>query len=143
MKQLIILRKDLHMSPGKAAVQACHASQAFVKNSIAKDYENGYGSFLRPFIDEDIIYNWYNTSYTKIIVEAKNLNNLLKVKEYASLHNLKEDKDYFIIKDHCLTELTPETIDEDGTPCTITAIGFIPLPIDIVNELSHHYQLYK
>ena len=34
MRQLIIARKDLQMSPGKLAAQCCHASLAFLTDPI-------------------------------------------------------------------------------------------------------------
>lgn len=34
MRQLIIARKDLNMSPGKLAAQVSHASMAFLNNMI-------------------------------------------------------------------------------------------------------------
>ena len=34
MRQLIIARKDLQMSPGKLAAQCCHASLAFLADPI-------------------------------------------------------------------------------------------------------------
>ena len=34
MRQLIIARKDLQMSPGKLAAQVSHASMAFLSNMI-------------------------------------------------------------------------------------------------------------
>ena len=36
MRQLIIARKDLHMSPGKLAAQVSHASMAFLTAAIKK-----------------------------------------------------------------------------------------------------------
>ena len=35
MRQLIIARKDLQMSPGKLAAQCCHASLAFLTDPIS------------------------------------------------------------------------------------------------------------
>ena len=56
---------------------------------------------------------------------------------------LVENKDLFLIKDSCLTELTPEEIDENGVGRTLTCIGFRPLPDDVAHTISKKYQLYK
>ena len=56
---------------------------------------------------------------------------------------LQEGKDFFLIKDACLTELTPEEIDENGQGRVLTCIGFRPLPDDIAHKISKKYQLYK
>ena len=56
---------------------------------------------------------------------------------------LKEESDFFLIKDNCLTELEPEEYDEKGTGRTLTCIGFRPLPDDIAHQISRKYQLYK
>ena len=157
MKQVIIVRKDLHMSIAKFAVQCCHASMAFIKENIRVEIEDYYNyDDFDDFDDfDDVSYprniveisydeiNWFEDTQTKIICEAKNKNKLLKCKEYASELGLKEDEDYFIIRDRCFTELIPEEIDEEGNKCTITAIGFRPLPNDIAEKISKHYQLYK
>ena len=155
MKQLIIVRKDLHMSIAKFAVQCCHASMAFIKENICSEIEGCY-NYHDDYDDRDDSYNsrdivefsneeinWFEDTQTKIICEAKNKNKLLKCKEYASELGLKEDEDYFIIRDRCFTELIPEEIDEEGNKCTITAIGFRPLQNDIAEKISKHYQLYK
>ena len=94
-------------------------------------------------MDKDIYEEWINGIFTKIICEAKNLNHLMKVIELANELGLEENRDYFIIKDACLTELTPEEIDENGVGRTITCIGFRPLPDDIARQLSKKYQLLK
>ena len=67
------------------------------------------------------------------------------IHSYYSLNIIKLNIsiDYFLIKDNCLTELTPEEIDENGIRRTLTCIGFRPLPDDIVNQLSKKYQLYR
>lgn len=147
MRQLIIARKDLHMSPGKLAAQCCHASMAFMSNNIKTIsetgiYDLGYSYKAIP-IDRDIYEQWFQGVFTKTILEAKNKNKLLKVKEYADQFGLKENEDYYLIKDNCLTELEPEEIDEHGVGRTLTCIGFKPLPNDIAKEISRHYQLYR
>lgn len=87
--------------------------------------------------------NWICGSFTKIVCKAKNKYQLEKVINIAKNLNLKEDIDYFLIKDNCFTELIPEEIDENGVGRTLTCIGFRPLSDDIVHQLSKKYQLYK
>lgn len=151
MKQLIIARKDLQMSPGKLAAQVSHASMAFltwpmrqtrlqneeIKNIKSKSYDVSFK------ISGDIMDNWICGSFTKIICEAKNRYQLIKIISFARELGLEEGKDFFLIKDNCLTELTPEEIDENGIGRTLTCIGFRPLPDDIFHQLSKKYQLYK
>ena len=102
-KQVIILRKDLDMSPGKAAAQACHASMAFLTTPLrgrAPLYiENGHDSAYKVLIDHEIMEHWINGIFTKTICEAKNKPQLMKAVEWAEEKGLKEGKDYFLIKD--------------------------------------------
>nr|WP_303789768.1 peptidyl-tRNA hydrolase [Ruminococcus flavefaciens] len=55
----------------------------------------------------------------------------------------RQGKDYFLIKDQCLTELEPEETDEKGVGRTLTCIGFRPLPDETAHQISHKFQLYK
>lgn len=145
MKQLIIARKDLNMSPGKLAVQVSHASMAFLTNEIKNsDYDfNSEKTIFYVHIPNDICHDWIRGSFIKIVCEAKNKYQLEKVIPFARELGLEEGKDFFLIKDNCLTELTPEEIDENGVGRTLTCIGFRPLPDDICAQLSKKYQLYK
>lgn len=205
MKQLIIARKDLNMSPGKLAAQVSHASMAFLTNNLRKHskkildcdcipaiaYDESGNKYHRlykrndlctwaeeafernePYVyyrpvnpnnpygklelceptyhyqasmdfDTDVWEDWICGSFTKIICEAKNKYQLEKVIDVAANLGLTEDVDYFLIKDNCLTELTPEEVDKNGIGRTLTCIGFRPLPDDIVSQISHKYQLYR
>lgn len=147
MKQLIIARKDLHMSPGKLATQVSHASMAFItwpmrqarlqiENVRSKSYDISFK------MSGDIMDDWICGSFTKVVCEAKNRYQLAKIVSFARELGLKEEKDFFLIKDNCLTELTPEEVDENGVGRTLTCIGFRPLP-DVVHQLSKKYQLYR
>ena len=156
MKQLIIARKDLGMSPGKLAAQVSHASMAFLTSKLRNPkyiqpitrgmiatwneiigYEHDY------VFDKDTYEQWICGAFTKVVCEAKNRNQLLKVCDVATELGLVEGVDYFIIKDKCLTELTPEEFDEEGVGRTITCIGFKPLSDNIARQLSKKYQLLK
>ena len=148
MRQLIIARKDLNMSPGKLAAQVAHASWAFLSNGIRKcmqtakfdDYEKKYVFKLR--LDKDIAEDWFCGIFTKTICEAKNKNQLLKAKEMAEELGMVEGKDFFLIMDACNTELTPEEVDENGVGRTLTCIGFKPLQDEVAWQISKKFQLY-
>ena len=135
-KQYIIVRKDLAMSPGKVASQVSHASMAFlswfIRNNVDLDgHVDGY-------VDEDILYNWIEGEFTKVVLQARNKNHLLKAKTMAEELDMKEGKDFWCILDNCHTELEPE---EDGR--TLTCIGFKPMDAEIIDKIGRKYQLYK
>ena len=124
MRQLIIARKDLQMSPGKLAAQCCHASLAFLTDPIGmgqgvepieKDGEiTGYRAEI--MLEKATYEEWFDGSFTKTVCGAKNRNQLLKAKTIAEELGLVENKDFFLIRDACHTELEPEEFDENGEP---------------------------
>lgn len=135
MRQLIIARKDLNMNPGKLAAQVAHASIAFMSRQIQ--------SFKVYMPREDEYKEWFCGVFTKTICEAKNKNQLLKAVAIAEELGLKENVDFFLIKDACLTDLEPEEFDENGKGYTLTCIGFRPLDDDTAWKISKKYQLYR
>ena len=158
MRQLIIARKDLSMSPGKLAAQCCHASIAFITSQLRdrsnvtefavgtvddSDEANVLGYDAEIYFDKEVYEGWICGIFTKTICEAKNKNQLLKAVAIAEELGLKENEDFFLIKDACLTELEPEEVDENGVGRVLTCIGFIPLPDDIAHKISKKFQLYK
>ena len=161
MRQLIIARKDLNMSPGKLAAQVSHASIAFLSNMIRNHGKPIYDKsnviqreenlFEIPVskwsvyleIQDDIYREWFNGVFTKTVCEAKNRYQLLKAKTLAEELGLREGVDFFLIWDACLTELKPEMVDDDGTGRTLTCIGFRPLDDETAWKISKKYQLYK
>ena len=152
-KQVIIARKDLNMSAGKLAAQVAHASMAYfthwIKNNTCLDeygtapIENDGHYFVDGSFPKDIWDGWINGRFTKTVVEAKNKNQILKAIIWAREQGFHENVDYFLIRDACLTELTPEEVDANGVGRTLTCIGFRPLPEDLANELSHKFPLYR
>lgn len=146
MRQLIIARKDLEMSPGKLAAQVSHASMAFlsqiIRDGCIRDKTEDIIK-VEAEIREDIYEDWLKGIFTKTICEAKNRNQLLKAISMSEELGLKEGRDFFLIKDNCLTELEPEEIGNDGVGRTLTCIGFRPLPDEIAHAISKKFQLYK
>ena len=152
MRQLIIARKDLQMSPGKLAAQVSHASMAFfshmlrkgeTEKTLAVDSEEIEAYHICVSMEPDIYNEWLNGIYTKTICEARNRNHLMKAISMAEELGLTEGEDFFLIKDVCLTELEPEETDESGVGRTLTCIGFRPLPDDVAHQISKKYQLYR
>jgi len=145
MRQIIIARKDLNMSPGKLASQVAHASWAFLSNQIREEGQLIDTDLyqINLYINKEVYEQWFRGIFTKTICEAKNLNQLLKTKLLAEKLGMKEGKDFFLIWDTCLTELKPEKIDEDGQGRTLTCIGFRPLDDETAWKISKKFQLYK
>ena len=106
IKQVIIVRADLQMSPGKTAAQACHASiQAYDK------------------ADKADIDQWKRNGVTKIVLRTTSWTNLLMLYEEAIAHELPAA----IICDEGRTEVKPGTF-------TCMAIG--PAPSNLINKVT-------
>jgi PTH2 family peptidyl-tRNA hydrolase len=124
-----------------------HGAMAFLTSDIrsnAKLNKNNDKTYISELtLDKDLFDNWFNGAFTKVVLEAKNKYQLLKAKTIAEEIGMIEGKDFFLIKDKCLTELTPEEIDENGIGRTLTCIGFRPFTIETMKPISKKYQLYK
>lgn len=140
-KQIIIVRKDLGMSTGKIAAQVSHASMAFLSWFIRNNAD--IDGHVDGYVDNDILHNWIDGSFTKCVLQAKNRNQLLKAKTMAEEMGMVEGEDFFLIKDNCLTELEPEEFNENGDGKTLTCIGFKPMNSEIIDKIGKKYQLYR
>lgn len=88
LKQVIIVRKDLKMSEGKLAAQACHAS---VEAVLKSDFE--------------LVGRWRREGAKKIVLEVKSEKELLELKAQAAKAKLICS----LIADAGMTELKPGT----------------------------------
>ena len=150
-RRLFIIRKDLHLSAGKLAAMVSHCAEAYWTNMIRKwafpfttnwayfDHDEIKGYNCSFTINKDIYEKYICDSFVKTICEARNKNHLLKAAQLAKDTGLKENVDFGLIYDKCLTELEPE--EEDGT--TLVGIWFCPLPDEKAHEISKKYQLYR
>lgn len=117
VKQVIILRADLGMSPGKAAAQAAHASLACY-DQIRNDPEH------KHMLDQ-----WFNTGSTKIILQAANEDQMSNLQYSISDLNIPT----FMVYDEGRTEL-----DKD----TMTALGIGPAEAEEIDKATAHLKLY-
>jgi len=114
-KQVIVLRSDLKMSPGKAAVQASHAAV-----SSAEAARKSNPSWWRE---------WIESGQCKIVLKVNSESELLSLEKKAREMGLP----VALISDMGLTELEPGTI---------TALGIGPAPSNIIDKVTGSLPLY-
>jgi len=108
-KQVIAVRVDLGMSPGKLAVQVAHGSVASVERTRRE---------RREWLDA-----WLREGGKKVVVKVANERELRELGERAEGLGLSRE----LIQDAGLTELPPGT-------ATVLAIG--PAPSELVDKLT-------
>ena len=144
MRRLFIIRKDLHLSSGKLAAMIAHCAEGYWIRLIENNISNADGKPHVSFdLDKDIYEGYLCGRITKTVCEAKNLNKLLQARDMALAFGLVENQDFGMINDACLTELTPEWIDENGEGRCTVGIWFKPLQDDVAHSISKKFQLYK
>ena len=120
VKQYIIIRMDLGMSPGKLAAQASHSSMGVffekmssevVANNRNIQTEKDEFMLYSFFANEDE-HRWIENGFTKIVKKVKNESQLLKLYQQA----VDKGLNVFLVKDAGLTEL-------EGENYTALAIG--------------------
>lgn len=113
LKQVIVVREDLGMSPGKTAAQCAHASLGAYRKAKKKD-----------------ILAWSITGEKKVVLLCSGLDELksllAKAKSLGIAHSLIEDAG--------MTELPPGTI---------TCLGLGPAPEDLINKVTGSLRLLK
>lgn len=107
-KMVLVVRKDLKLSPGKLAVQASHAS---VQCALKSKEENNYFK------------KWYDEGQKKVIVKCDDIDHMEFLKDVAENNGLTA----CIVTDAGLTEVPP------GTK---TCLGIGPGPNDIVDKVT-------
>lgn len=156
MRRVFIIRKDLHLKPGKLSAMIAHCAEAYWTNLLKNDFKQSVEDGLDDqntddvvgfpvYVDYNIWHEYVNGIFTKTVCEARNINQLKKIEIY--INDIKselgiklvEGIDWGYINDRCLTDLTPE--NPDGT-CTVGA-WFKPLPDDIAHRISKKFQLYR
>ena len=113
-KQVIAIRKDLHMSVGKMISQACHASLEASEEARKRSLK--------------VWKRWRVEGAKKVVVKVDSLEELLDLEEKARRLGLPN----VLIIDRGLTQLPP------NTP---TALGMGPTEADIIDKISGNLKL--
>jgi len=121
-KQVIVVREDLKMSPGKLAVQVTHASVGAYRETAVN---------LLDFSPEYIATEkWFKEGFRKIVLKVKSEKEILDLKEKCH----EEGISYFLVYDFGLTELEPNTL---------TCIGIGPDLNENIDKITGRLGLYK
>ncbi len=100
--------------------------------------DEAYHYTTRMEIDKDLYEQWMGGLFTKVVLAAKNEREMEKIIAKAEEAGLIGGRDFFCIRDACLTELTP---DESGTRWT--CIGFAPMDESVIDPITKKLQLFK
>lgn len=124
-KQVIVMRKDLPMNAGKVCAQGSHASLgALLNKNISKDRNK-----IAINLEEHEI-EWFNDKFTKVVLEAKNEKELIKIKKHAEEDGLT----------------VVEIIDAGHTTFekpTLTCIAIGPAYKEDIDKITKKLQMFK
>ena len=127
VKQVIIARKDLNMSPGKLASQVAHASLAALMSEI-RDTRTGTTFKLK---EKSAAYTWLTEDFTKIVLQVNSEEEMLRLYEIVK----KTGMPCALITDDGRTEF-------DGQQ-TITCLAIGPDFNMDIDRITGNLRLYK
>ena len=131
VKQVIIVRTDLVMPPGKAFSQVSHASMKFIADKIREGMKQSEENGTVSILLNDAEQQWFGQKFTKIVLAVSSEEELL------SLQRQCEEKG-----------ITTALIVDDGTTVfggqqTATCLGIGPAYADEIDPIAGHLKLYK
>ena len=133
-KQVIVVRRDLNMPPGKLAAQVAHASMAFMGRQIQEwfDQYEGYtyhpGKFGVELTAPQC--KWFDSSYAKVVLGVDDEAELKAIADYAERGGLATHR---IIDDG-------RTVF-NGVP-TFTCVGIGPDYNEVIDVVTGKLRLY-
>ena len=137
VKQVIVVRKDLHMRKGKIIAQCCHASMKVLLDRSFKYFSPGNKIDNREFLNyrlrvekspnKDPLCDWLEGLFTKVVVYCNSEEDLERVEKECGLIP------HSTIIDSGLTEF-------NGIP-TKTCIAIGPWYSDDIDEITGKFKL--
>jgi PTH2 family peptidyl-tRNA hydrolase len=113
-KQVIVVRSDLKMSPGKTCAQVAHASHS--------------AAWAAKKADKSWYDSWWAEGQKKVVVKVAGEEEIIQLSRDAHANNLP----CYIVNDAGLTELSPGTT---------TALGVGPGPNEIIDKVTGQLKL--
>lgn len=133
-KQVIIVRKDLNMSPGKLAAQVAHASMGALLKSLELDLREFKGkSSVGIYANLDSsqpAFDFLTGSFTKVVLQVESEAELQQIYEEALESGIVAAN----IVDEGRTELNGPTF---------TCVGLGPEESSKLDAVTGHLRLYK
>lgn len=124
VKQIIVVRKDLHMKIGKIASQVAHAAMKFIlDNNLSEDHNK----LFVELTEEEA--HWCEHSFTKIVVGCNSQDELEQLILQAEVRNIP----VYPIIDEGRTEF-------NGIP-TLTCAAFGPAEIVDLDRITKDLKL--
>ena len=114
-KQVLVVRLDLDMGRGKAAVQCAHAAVSAAEE--ARNHENGWWK------------KWMEEGQLKVAVKVRNLDTVLDLERKGRSKGIP----VHLVRDRGLTQVPPGTV---------TCLGIGPAPAEIVDSLTGNLALF-
>lgn len=138
-KQIIVVRRDLNMPPGKLAAQVAHAGGLWLQRRLR------LGDVVTPQHEGEIVvapyiytaelseaeHDWLSDNYTKVVVE---------VPDEATMHALKVQASEADLTVHVVRDLG-RTVFKGVRTATCLAVG--PDTAEKLDPLFRHLPLYK
>lgn len=129
IKQVLVVRKDLHMRSGKIASQCCHASTKIILDLCTNYCEDGISNYYFNCSVEHPLEKWLTGKFTKICVYCNSEEELLNLYQQAKDENILCS----LIEDCGLTEF-------HGIP-TKTCIAIGPDFSEKIDKITGHLKL--
>lgn len=131
VKQVIVLRKDLHMRKGKMVAQGAHASVDAFLSLFTQTGANGETSYTLHVKDDSMLSLWMDGSYAKICLYVESEEELTGL--YQKIHEEAPKIPLALIEDMGLTEFHGQT--------TKTAVGIGPYWADEIDRFTQDLKL--
>jgi peptidyl-tRNA hydrolase, PTH2 family len=129
VKQVIVIRRDLHMRRGKEIAQGSHASSAWISFAVADALRRGDATLDLSVISEAAKV-WLTSSFRKVTLQVQTEEDIVALHDQAVAAGLESQ----LITDSGKTEF-------GGNP-TITALAIGPNRATDIDAITGHLGIY-